>query len=254
MSNRHHRNTVPTPVIPLSGPTPVPPSMRAGRHRRRRDLRSVPSPHPPIAIPWVPTHRSRYVRIVKPCLDRAIAVTLLVLLAPVLGAVALAVRLALGAPVLYRQERVGLGGRRFEVLKFRTMLPDRRTRAVPVTDDRRREHKAVHDPRHTPLGRRLRRWSLDELPQLVNVVRGDMSLVGPRPELVHVVARYEDWQHERHSVRPGLTGLWQVRSRGDVPMHACVDDDLDYIDRVGPIADLLLLAATPFALVTHRGA
>jgi len=253
MSNRHHRTAAPQSAR-SAGPFPGPPSIRSGRHRSRRDLRIVAPSRPTIRIPWVPTHRSVYVRGVKPCVDRVIASVLLVLLAPVLLAVALAVRLALGAPVLYRQERVGLGGRRFEVLKFRTMLPDRRRRELPVADDRRREHKATDDPRHTRLGRRLRRWSIDELPQLLNVVRGEMSLVGPRPELVHVVARYEDWQHARHCVRPGLTGLWQVRSRGDAPMHDCVHDDLDYIERVGPIADLVLLAATPFALVTHRGA
>jgi lipopolysaccharide/colanic/teichoic acid biosynthesis glycosyltransferase len=250
MAHRRHHTASPSPAA--HGGCAGPPSARTGRHRARRSSveLAIVEVDP---IPRVPHLRSSYVRFVKPVVDRTVACVVLVLLAPLLAVVAIAVRWSLGGPILYRQERVGLGGRRFEVLKFRTMLPDRRTRSQPVAHDRRRNHKAIDDPRHTPLGRRLRRWSLDELPQLVNVARGDMSLVGPRPELVDVVARYEAWQHARHAVRPGLTGLWQVRSRGDAPMHTCVHDDLDYIDRVGPIADLVLLAATPVAIVTHRG-
>ena len=253
MSNRHHHAVAPEPAV-SSGPYLRPPSTRIGRHRNRRAVLDRIRVETPFPVVEVPPLRSPYVRFVKPVVDRVVAAVLLVLLSPVLAVVAAAVRIALGAPILYRQERVGLGGRRFEVLKFRTMEADRRVAHVPVADDRRRDHKAGHDPRHTALGRVLRRSSLDELPQLWNVVRGDMSLVGPRPELVHVVARYDDWQHARHSVRPGLTGLWQIRSRGDVPMHLCVHDDLDYIERVGPIADILLLVATPIAIVTHRGA
>lgn len=252
MSNRHHHTVVPDTAL-SSGPYLRPPSTRAGRHRTRREVLDRIRPEASYPIVEVPALRSPYVRFVKPVVDRVVAVLLLVLLSPVLAIVAAAVRITLGSPILYRQERVGLGGRRFEVVKFRTMEADRRVARVPVADDRRRDHKAAHDPRHTALGRVLRRSSLDELPQLWNVVRGDMSLVGPRPELVSVVARYDDWQHARHSVRPGLTGLWQIRSRGDVPMHLCVHDDLDYIERVGPIADLVLLVATPIAIVTHRG-
>jgi hypothetical protein len=253
VSNRHHHTVAPDPGV-SSGPYLAPPSSRVGRHRTRREVlfsMRLPTTAP---VVHVPMHPSPYVRFVKAVIDRIVACLLLVLFAPLLGVIAWAVRTSLGAPILYRQERVGLSGYRFEVLKFRTMHDDRRRADAPVVHDRRLEHKSKADPRHTVLGRRLRRWSLDELPQLVNVARGEMSLVGPRPELVHVVARYEDWQHARHAVRPGLTGLWQVRSRGDAPMHTCVRDDLDYIERVGPIADLVLLVATPIALFTHRGA
>ena len=252
MSNRHHRTVTPEPAL-SPGPHLRPPSARVGRHRNRREVLERVRVGTVSTVVEVPPLCSPYVRFVKPVFDRVVAGVLLVLLSPVFAVVAVCVRIALGAPILYRQERIGLGGRRFEVLKFRTMEPDRRVAAVPVAVDRRCDHKAAHDPRHTALGRVLRGSSLDELPQLWNVVRGDMSLVGPRPELVTVVERYDEWQHARHAVRPGLTGLWQVRSRGDVPMHHCVHDDLDYIERVGPIADLVLLAATPFALVTHRG-
>ena len=157
-----------------------------------------------------------YVRLWKPCLDRLAAVFLLLVTAPVLALVALVVRVRLGPGVIFRQQRVGRHGVSFDVLKFRTMLPDRRRADVPISfPDRRCTHKSGADPRHTPVGRFLRRWSLDELPQLVNVARGQMSLIGPRPELASVVARYQPWQHERHDVKPGLTGLWQVTARGD---------------------------------------
>ncbi len=113
------------------------------------------------------------------------------------------------------------------------MAHDRRQQQEPVDQDRRQTHKTTDDPRHTRVGRFLRKWSLDELPQFWNVVCGDMSLVGPRPELVEIVARYEPWQHQRHTVKPGLTGLWQVSSRGTGMMHLHTDIDLDYIETMG---------------------
>jgi lipopolysaccharide/colanic/teichoic acid biosynthesis glycosyltransferase len=229
--------------------------------------------------------RSRYVRYVKPVLDRLLASALLLVLSPLLLLVALLVRVQLGPDVIYRQERVGHGGQPFRMLKFRTMQPDRRRRADgSLREDRRarcdrrtgdrrcwdgpchgperrqgdrragdrrapsgrrRTHKTDADPRHTRLGRFLRRTSLDELPQLVNVLRGELSLVGPRPELPEVVDRYEPWQHARHGVRPGITGLWQVtdRSSGE-PMHLHVRRDLEYIERVSVSTDLLILLLT----------
>jgi lipopolysaccharide/colanic/teichoic acid biosynthesis glycosyltransferase len=119
---------------------------------------------------------------------------------------------------------------------------------------RRHNHKSPHDPRHTRLGRFLRRTSLDELPQLVNVARGELSLVGPRPELPEVVSRYESWQHARHFVKPGITGLWQVTERrSGEPMHLHVDTDLLYIRSVSPLNDLRILARTlPAALGGDR--
>ncbi len=166
---------------------------------------------------------------------------------------AVAVRVSLGAPVFFRQPRVGRNDRVFDVYKFRTMGQDRRRDQAPVPEDRRQTHKSEADPRHTGVGRFLRKWSLDELPQLWNVVRGDMSLVGPRPELVQIVSRYEPWQDQRHYVKPGLTGLWQVSSRGEGMMHLHTDIDIEYIETMGPITDLKILALTLPATLKRRG-
>jgi lipopolysaccharide/colanic/teichoic acid biosynthesis glycosyltransferase len=173
-------------------------------------------------------------------------------------AVGIAVAVRLGSPVLLRQPRVGKGGREFRVYKFRTMTPDRRTGADAAGEwggeCRRIRHKSPDDPRLVPLGRFLRAWSLDELPQLFNVVLGDMSLVGPRPEMVAIVKRYEDWQHQRHLVKPGMTGLWQISERGNGLMHERTDVDLEYVQRVSLRTDLkILLFTIPAALGMHKG-
>ncbi len=186
-----------------------------------------------------------YARVVKRQVDLVGAALLLVVLAPLLLAVAVAVALLLGRPVLYRQTRVGLHGRPFVLYKFRTMLPDRRLHDDPLADpDRRLDFEAAGDPRHTRLGRFLRIWSCDELPQLWNVLRGSMSLVGPRPEVPAVVAKYDAWQHERHLVRPGLTGLWQVTARHSKPMSAHVRMDVDYVQRLSVRLDAAILLRT----------
>ena len=160
-----------------------------------------------------------YVRIVKPVADRVISLVALAIAALPMAVIALVVAASMGRPVLFRQRRVGRGGQEFDVFKFRTMRPDRRTLSLDVIHDRRVTHKSDRDPRHTRIGRVLRRYSLDELPQLFNVLRGDMSIVGPRPELVSVVEQYPPALHRRHDVKPGLTGLWQVAARGSGPMH-----------------------------------
>lgn len=195
---------------------------------------------------------TRYERFVKPVVDRLIGVLLLVVAVPALLIIALAVWLTLGAPIFIRQERVGRGGRSFDMLKFRTMRPDRRRGPDPAYSgpERRITHKSPLDPRHTPLGRKLRQNSLDELPQLINIVRGDMSLVGPRPELTSVAASYQDWQHLRHIVRPGLTGLWQITERANgTVMHEHTELDLDYVQRLSASTDLRILLSTPRALL-----
>lgn len=207
--------------------------------------RADPSAHPILAGPPA----SFYARIGKPVFDRTVATVLFVLTLPLLVLLALAVMIVIGPPVVFRQQRVGRGGHAFSVLKFRTMRPDRRLRRNPVTEDRRTTHKTERDPRHTRLGRQLRKWSLDELPQLWNVVRGDMSLVGPRPELLEVVDRYEPWQCQRHLVRPGITGLWQVSKRGEGLMHLYTDVDLEYVATMSFRRDLgILLRTIPAAL------
>jgi lipopolysaccharide/colanic/teichoic acid biosynthesis glycosyltransferase len=199
--------------------------------------------------------QSLYVRRLKALIDGLLATVTLLILLPVMLLIALAVRISLGKGVLFRQQRVGRDGKPFTVLKFRTMVHDRRQAAAPIDfADRRKTHKHAHDPRLTGTGRFLRTWSLDELPQLVNVVKGDMSLVGPRPELESIVAGYEPWQHARHVVKPGLTGLWQTEARGKVAMQDCVQLDIDYASSVSLALDVKILARTPFALVgAHRG-
>lgn len=198
---------------------------------------------------------TRYERFVKPLLDRVTAAVVLVALLPVLTLIACAVMATMGRPILFGQIRTGRGGKPFPMLKFRTMQPDRRVADRPyVGPDRRVTHKSANDPRHTTLGRWLRKLSLDELPQLVNVVRGDMSLVGPRPELAAMTADYLDWQHSRHVVRPGITGLWQTTARGDGRLlQECVELDLRYINDLSFRRDLSILLRTPIALLRNRG-
>lgn len=199
--------------------------------------------------------RSAYVRYCKPLIDFLGALLLLVLASPVIAMVALLVRCTMGPPVLFKQQRVGRNGRIFTIYKFRSMLPDRRVASRPhAGPDRRVRHKSIHDPRMTRVGRFIREWSLDELPQLFNIVAGHMSLVGPRPELVEIVERYEPWQHPRHEVKPGLTGLWQVSARGDGLMHDHVEVDLSYLERVSFFIDCkLLLSTIPVVLGQRRG-
>jgi lipopolysaccharide/colanic/teichoic acid biosynthesis glycosyltransferase len=204
---------------------------------------------PLAALPWVDRPRGPYVRFVKPSFDRVLALAVLSVAVVPMGVIAGVVASTIGRPVLFRQRRVGVDGELFEVLKFRTMRPDRRGQRLDVIHDRRRTHKSDADPRHTKVGRVLRRYSLDELPQLFNVLRGEMSVVGPRPELDHVVEQYPPALHQRHYVKPGLTGLWQVSARGSGPMHENGQWDLAYVNRVSLRTDLQILAKTPRALV-----
>ncbi|HEX2154961.1 MAG TPA: sugar transferase, partial [Acidimicrobiia bacterium] len=196
---------------------------------------------------------SMYETLFKPIIDGIGAICLLVVTLPLMLAIALAIRATMGRGVILKQERVGQFGKLFILYKFRTMEADRRQDHVPfVGEDRRRNHKDPDDPRITPVGRFLRTWSLDELPQFVNVLKGDMSLVGPRPELPEIVARYEPWQHQRHAVRPGITGLWQISERGDKPLHECTESDLAYLDRLTLGTDLMVLVLTPLAALGVR--
>ena len=220
-------------------------------------LRVVPDLHdaePPLSpsvipLPHVDRPRGVYVRLVKPAFDRALALVVLGAAAVPMVLIATVIAATMGRPVLFRQQRIGADGEPFEVLKFRTMRPDRRAQRLDVIRDRRRTHKSDADPRHTTVGRFLRRCSLDELPQLFNVLRGEMSMVGPRPELDSIVEQYPTALHQRHFVKPGLTGLWQVSARGCGPMHENGQWDLAYIGRVSLRTDLQILARTPRALV-----
>ncbi|MFN0089185.1 MAG: sugar transferase [Acidimicrobiales bacterium] len=200
-------------------------------------------------------HQGGYVRFVKPVLDRLIAFVVLLLIAPFVLLLALIARVKLGRGVIFKQDRVGQGAATFRIFKFRSMLHDRRTQQLPfVGPDRRVTHKSADDPRHTPFGRTLRKWSLDEIPQLWNVLRGEMSLVGPRPELVDVVERYGLWDHPRHLVKPGLTGVWQISEHRSELLHQSMWVDFDYLERITFWGDLKVVLRTPLAVLRSRGA
>ena len=195
---------------------------------------------------------SLYERFTKRAFDLVVSSVLLVLLMPVMAVVAVLVRFRVGSPVLYAQWRVGRGGEMFKIYKFRTMIPDRRGASQSFDGpDRRLAHKTPDDPRVVPFGRTLRKFSLDELPQFWNVVVGDMSLVGPRPELPEIVDQYEDWQHARHNVKPGITCLWQVSSREDL-LKDSTELDLRYIESMSLATDLRILFSTPGAAIFGR--
>ena len=215
-------------------------------------------PRPVIRLSPAPVTLTRkvtlYERFIKPVIDRALAFVLLIVVSPILLVVGVMVAMSLGRPIVLRQRRVGKNGTRFEVHKFRTMHPDRRMPGSEYDgEDRRIRHKHPDDPRLTRVGQALRKWSLDELPQLLDVLTGTLSLVGPRPELEHIVAKYEPWQHGRHAVKPGLTGLWQVKARGDGEMHEHTDLDIEYVQNVTLRGDLKILLLTLPAILTRKG-
>jgi lipopolysaccharide/colanic/teichoic acid biosynthesis glycosyltransferase len=189
--------------------------------------------------------------------DRMLATVLLLVLLPTLTVVSLAVLASGRGGVLFRQERVGLHGRPFTMLKFRTMYVGahaHRSWFHHADDGNGVLFKLRRDPRVTPLGRLLRRFSLDELPQLINVLRGDMSLVGPRPALPEEVAAYAPQVRRRLVVKPGLTGLWQVSGRSDLGWEESVRLDLSYVDELSPSLDARILLRTVHAVVAGRGA
>ena len=195
-----------------------------------------------------------YVRWIKPLIDRMAGLVGLILTIPLMLIIGAAVWVAMGSPILLAQDRVGWQGRVFRLWKFRTMVPDRRTTQLEwVSEERRRTHKSADDPRITPLGRWLRAARLDEVPQFINVVTGDLSLVGPRPEMASVVAQYEPWQHRRHAIKPGLTGLWQISDRGNKLLRECTEMELAYLDEVSFRTDLQIILKTIPAMVRRQG-
>lgn len=192
-----------------------------------------------------------YQRLIKRAFDVALVLALLPLALPAMGLIAAAIRLADGAPVLLRQKRVGENGRLFDMLKFRTMVPEAK---LLLPEDDSLLHKRPDDPRVTRVGGFLRRTSLDELPQLCNVLRGEMSLVGPRPELPELVERYETWQRKRFAVPQGITGWWQINGRSDKPMHLHTEDDLYYVQHYSLGLDLMIMLRTVWTVLSGRGA
>ncbi|ROS78748.1 sugar transferase [Cellulomonas sp. PhB143] len=195
--------------------------------------------------------------LVKSTIDWVLAALLVTVLSPVLLAIALTVALSSRGPVLYRQTRVGRNGATFPMLKFRSMRrgSDSQLAALIAANEGAGPlFKMRDDPRVTRIGRHLRRYSLDELPQLFNVLRGEMSLVGPRPPLPAEVSAYEDKAHRRLLVKPGLTGLWQVGGRSDLSWDESVRLDVYYVENWTIFLDLMLIAKTARAIVSGSGA
>lgn len=189
--------------------------------------------------------------------DVVATLAILVLTSPLLLAVAAVIKLQDGGPVFFRQPRVGLNGRTFGMVKFRSMTVDaeeRRRELEHVNESDGPLFKLREDPRVTPVGRFLRRYSVDELPQLFNVLRGQMSLVGPRPPLPDEVDRYEVDVHRRLAVRPGMTGLWQVSGRSELSWSEAVRLDLYYVDNWSMTTDLVIIAKTVRAVLRSSGA
>ena len=191
-----------------------------------------------------PVHRTGLYRShVKRLLDVTVSVSALVLLAPLLLATGIAVRVKLGRPVLFRQPRPGLGERVFEICKFRTLTEERGTDGRLLPDE----------ARLTGFGRWLRSTSIDELPELFNVVKGDMSLVGPRPLLVDYLPLYTPTQRRRHDVRPGLTGLAQVRGRNMLSWEEKFEADVEYVDSYSLCLDVTIIAQTVASVLRREG-
>jgi lipopolysaccharide/colanic/teichoic acid biosynthesis glycosyltransferase len=178
--------------------------------------------------------------------DIAIALLALVLFSPVLLVAAIAIKLSDRGPVLYRQRRVGLHGEEFEMLKLRTMVAGSDPIGVGTVVTR-------DDPRVTGPGRVLRRTSFDEIPNLINVLRGEMAIVGPRPTIPAQVSDYTPRQHRRHEVRPGITGWAQVQGRAGIPWEERIEFDVDYVERRSAALDARILVKTLWLLVTGHG-
>ncbi len=196
-------------------------------------------------------------RLVKRVFDLVVGGIITLAVLPVMAIVALAIKLDSPGPVLFRQQRVGENGRLFTMYKFRSMVvgAEELQDQVNETDEKGRIiHKKRDDPRITRVGRFIRRFSLDELPQLFNVLKGDMSLVGPRPELPWLVEKYEPWQRKRFTVPQGITGWWQVNGRSDHPMHLSTEEDLYYIQNYSLWLDIYILLKTPWVVLRGKGA
>lgn len=230
-------------AVNIHQPFTVPPRLLSLYEQPFISLETAPKPPEALAI--------------KHALDLILAVLGLALLSPLLVLTALAILLSMGRPVLFSQERIGLNGRHFRIRKFRTMVQGAEQQRSEVLEDNEMSgpvFKASHDPRVTTLGRLLRRTSVDELPQLFNVARGEMSLVGPRPLPVVEQQEIRGWRRRRLSMKPGLTGLWQVSGRNTVDFDRWMELDLRYVDHWSLALDLQILLRTIPAVLFRRGA
>lgn len=198
-----------------------------------------------------------YQRMIKRMFDIFICILLIPFLLPLFGILAMAIWVDDPGPVFFRQLRVGENRRSFKVFKFRSMVVNAealRHTVEKVDENGNLIHKTRDDPRITRVGRFLRRFSLDELPQLFNVLRGEMSLVGPRPELPYLVEDYKPWQEARFAVPQGMTGWWQVNGRSDKPMHLNTEDDIYYVQNYSIWLDIQIVIKTVFMVLRGRGA
>jgi len=210
---------------------------------------------PAIVVESVP--ESTAYRISRRVFDLVLGSFILLLVAPVAPFLALMIRLDSRGPVLYRQTRVGLGGRCFTFYKFRSMYSgsDRKQEELAALNEQAGPiFKIREDPRITPVGRFLRRSSLDEIPQILNVLKGDMSIVGPRPALPAEVAKYESWQRRRLEAKPGLTCLWQISGRSHIGFDEWMRLDLEYLRTRSMWTDVIILLKTVPAVMARRGA
>jgi len=197
-------------------------------------------------------------RLMKRAFDLIVTLLIMPIAFPLMAIISIAIILDTKGPIFFRQVRVGENGKLFEMLKFRSMVvgADKMQYVIEEVDAQGRIHQRKNkpDPRITRVGRILRKTSLDELPQLFNVLKGEMSLVGPRPEMPHLVEQYELWQRKRFAVPQGITGWWQVNNRSDKPMHEHTDEDLYYIQHYSLWLDIYILIKTVFVVLKGRGA
>lgn len=248
--------------ITVPGPFPVlcPERSVAPERDRPSSLSPLPRPSKPELVVAAPVIRAEgnltvAYQAAKRAFDVIGALALLAVFSPIMATAWLVLTITTGGKAIFRQERVGHCGRTFTMYKFRTMSLDAASRQHEVSNEKDGPiFKNRRDPRITRIGRFLRSTSIDEMPQLVNVLLGQMSLVGPRPPLASEVARYQPWQVRRLAVKPGLTCLWQVSGRSEVEFDDWVRMDLWYIAHQNFWTDLSLLVRTPWSVLTGRGA
>jgi len=208
-------------------------------------------------LTFATTPENEYLLLLKRVLDFVLALILFVLLSPLMALLAVVIRLTSGSPVLFRQTRCGLSGRKLTLYKFRSMRPEAdlgREELEALNEVDGPVFKISRDPRCTPIGRFMRKFSLDELPQLLNIVKGDMSFVGPRPPLPEEVDKYERWQRRRLRMLPGLTCLWALEGRSRLSFRRWMELDLDYIDHWSLALDCKILLKTVPIVLLGRGA
>jgi exopolysaccharide biosynthesis polyprenyl glycosylphosphotransferase len=200
---------------------------------------------------------NEYQRFTKRVFDLVLGTIMQILFFPIMGIIALAIRMDTPGPVLYKSQRVGENGRLFWMYKFRTMVKDadqQLAEILQLDENGHLIHKIPDDPRRTRVGKFLRRTSLDEIPQLFNVLKGEMSLIGPRPELPSLVKNYEPWQRKRFAVPQGITGWWQINGRSDKPMHLHTEDDIYYVQNYSLGLDIFILLKTIMVVLRGKGA